>query len=83
MVLNTVMSMIEKDAEMIRQLGGSTKVAQLLGLNNKGGVQRVQNWITRGIPAQIKLDHADIFPQKQAIARADKAPAATETVAPA
>jgi hypothetical protein len=83
MVLNTVMSMIEKDAEMIRQLGGSTKVAQLLGLTEKGGVQRVQNWITRGIPAQIKLDHADLFPQQRKAANANIAPAATETIAPA
>lgn len=50
------------DAELIKQLGGSTKVAELLGYGREdGGVQRVQNWITRGIPSKVKLDHPQIF----------------------
>lgn len=50
------------DAELIKALGGSTKVAELLGYDKaSGGVQRVQNWISRGIPASVKLQHFDLF----------------------
>ncbi|MNV21651.1 hypothetical protein D3C71_1125920 [compost metagenome] len=50
------------DPEMIKALGGPTKVAELLGYDKgNGGVQRVQNWLTRGIPAQVKLDHPHLF----------------------
>ncbi len=50
------------DAELIKQLGGSTRVAELLGFDKAaGGVQRVQNWTTRGIPAAVKLKHPDLF----------------------
>jgi hypothetical protein len=48
------------DAELIAALGGSTRVAALLDLP-KGGAQRVQNWITRGIPSRMKLDHPDVL----------------------
>jgi hypothetical protein len=51
------------DAELIAQLGGPAKVAELLGLG-KGGVQRVHNWTTRGIPAAVKLSRPDLFPHK-------------------
>ena len=58
MAFNNVMT----DTEMIKALGGPTKVAELLGYDKgNGGVQRVQNWLTRGIPAQVKLDHPRIF----------------------
>lgn len=50
------------DKELIRELGGPTKLAVLLGYDKThGGVQRVQNWITRGIPPQVKLDFPHIF----------------------
>lgn len=50
------------DSELIRMLGGPTKVAEMLGYDKaKGGVQRVQNWIERGIPPRVKLDHPDLF----------------------
>lgn len=49
------------DSELIEQLGGPAKVAAILGLKKHGGVQRVQNWVTRGIPARVKLDHPEIF----------------------
>lgn len=50
------------DEEIILALGGPTKVAEMLGLDKtKGGVQRVQNWKKRGIPAQVKLEHPDLF----------------------
>lgn len=49
------------DRELIERLGGPTKVAELLGYQKFGGVQRVQNWTTRGIPARVKLEHPEIF----------------------
>lgn len=49
---------INTDKEIIRTLGGSTKVAELLGFKNK---QRVQNWMSRGIPASIKLEYPHLF----------------------
>lgn len=53
---------IQADAERIRSLGGPTEVAEMLGFDKaQGGVQRVQNWLTRGIPSKVKLDHPHIF----------------------
>lgn len=50
------------DAELIKALGGPTRVAERLGYDKAtGGVQRVQNWIARGIPSKVKLDHPEIF----------------------
>lgn len=46
------------DKDLIEQLGGATKIAARLGCS----VQRVQNWKDRGIPAQVRLDHPDVFP---------------------
>lgn len=54
------------DWQLILDLGGPTKVADLLGLPREGGAQRVQNWKTRGIPAAVKLDHPRLFPRKRA-----------------
>jgi hypothetical protein len=51
------------DKHQIEELGGPTRVAELLGYDKaRGGVQRVQNWITRGIPAKVKLERPDLFP---------------------
>jgi len=53
---------IMDDKKLILKLGGPTKVAELLGLDkDKGGVQRVQNWMTRGIPPKEKLARPDLF----------------------
>jgi hypothetical protein len=50
------------DRQLILDLGGPTKVAVMLGLDKaKGGVQRVQNWMTRGIPPKVKLERPDLF----------------------
>lgn len=49
------------DKKIIISLGGPAKVAELLGLNKAGGVQRVHNWMTRGIPAKEKLKRPDLF----------------------
>lgn len=50
------------DKALIEHLGGATKVAELLGLTEKGAVQRVHNWTRRGIPPEIRLKHLDLFP---------------------
>lgn len=50
--------MSSSDSDLIESLGGSAKVAARLGCS----VQRVQNWKVRGIPAQVRLDHQDVFP---------------------
>lgn len=53
---------IASDAELIERLGGSSAVADLLNFDKKsGGAQRVNNWKKRGIPAQVKVDHQEIF----------------------
>ena len=64
------------DIELIKVLGGPTKVAELLGYDkSNGGVQRVQNWLTRGIPAQVKLDNQLLFlnAQREAARKAEPA----------
>lgn len=53
--------MSDSDRQLIADLGGPTKVCERLGYPKQGGVQRVQNWMTRGIPARVKLDHPDVF----------------------
>lgn len=52
---------LDADIALIEELGGPAKVAELLGFDKDGGTQRVYNWLTRGIPSQVKLDHPDIF----------------------
>lgn len=49
------------DSDLIKSLGGPAKVAELLGYEKQGGVQRVQNWLTRGIPAHVKVRRPDLF----------------------
>lgn len=57
---------IQADKELIEDFGGPTKLAVLLGYDKmRGGVQRVQNWMTRGIPARVKVDHRKIFLSKR------------------
>jgi hypothetical protein len=51
----------EEDQALIKKLGGPRAVSDLLGYERDGGVQRVQNWMSRGIPASIKLAHPDLF----------------------
>ena len=48
------------DAQLIESLGGPAKVAKLLRYE-RGGIQRVHNWLRRGIPARVKLDHPEVF----------------------
>jgi hypothetical protein len=56
MVFNITMS----DAELIQKYGGPSKVAAMLGYD-KFGVQRVQNWIKRGIPSAVKSEFPHLF----------------------
>lgn len=49
------------DADLIRRLGGPSKVAELIAIDKRGGAQRVQNWMVRGIPAAIKVKYPHIF----------------------
>ena len=49
------------DAELIQKLGGPTVLAKRLNFEKLGGVNRVQNWITRGIPSRVKLNFPHIF----------------------
>lgn len=53
---------MDDDTHLIKRLGGPTRVAELLGYDKaKGGVQRVQNWLTRGIPSSVKVERPDLF----------------------
>lgn len=61
MVFNNCMITLDEDKALIESLGGPAKVAELLGFDKDGGTQRVYNWLTRGIPSQVKLEHPDIF----------------------
>lgn len=45
------------DWDLIRELGGPSKVAALLGVS----AQRVANWKARGIPSLMKLNHPHLF----------------------
>lgn len=69
---------IDSDKALIERLGGSTKVACLLGFKKDGGTQRVENWKRRGIPSHIKVMRPDLF---MVDAPAQPARSATETVA--
>lgn len=70
MVFNTTpMNSIEKDADLIKRLGGPSRVAEILCIDKRGGAQRVQNWIARGIPSHVKVKHPRIFmPELAAVA---------------
>lgn len=48
------------DSELIDQLGGPSRVAELLALE-RWGAQRVCNWRKRGIPARVKLQYPHLF----------------------
>lgn len=69
------MNEIASDRDLIEALGGAAKVAALLGLEKHGGVQRVHNWKTRGIPASVKISRPDLFmPQLTSAASVVTAP---------
>jgi hypothetical protein len=62
MVCNPATMSEHPDKAVIDALGGPAEVARLLSLDTKkGGVQRVHNWRTRGIPPAVRLDHPELF----------------------
>lgn len=62
-----------EDAALIHALGGPRKVCELLGYDKRtGGVQRINNWLMRGIPYKIKLEHAALWMSARQVA-ADQA----------
>ena len=52
---------LDEDKLRIARLGGPAKVAEKLGLDRAGGTQRVHNWLNRGIPAKVKVEHPELF----------------------
>jgi hypothetical protein len=52
---------IADDRLLIEKLGGPAKVADLMGYEKHGGVQRVHNWQARGIPPAVKFERPDLF----------------------
>lgn len=81
MVFNAGMNQIESDAELIKSLGGPTKVAQALSSDPPVSVQRVQNWLTRGIPSHIKVKYPQMFMPELAQVPVNSQKFATENVA--
>jgi len=52
---------VHPDSLLIDQLGGPSVVARALGYDTRGGVQRVHNWKSRGIPPLIRITRSDVF----------------------
>lgn len=52
---------VHPDSLLIDQLGGPAVVARALGYDTRGGVQRVHNWKSRGIPPLIRITRSDVF----------------------
>lgn len=59
------MTKTHPDKAVIAALGGPAELARGLGLPIVGGVQRVQNWTTRGIPAAVRLKHFSLFAEAE------------------
>ncbi len=53
------------DRDLIERLGGPSKLAKLLNYPKGRGAQRVHNWLKRGIPARVKLEHPSLFATPQ------------------
>lgn len=52
----------EESANLIAVAGGPKKFAEFLGLDKDDGVkQRIGNWKRRGIPAEVVLEHYELF----------------------
>lgn len=65
-VLNVVFNCAMTDAELIDDLGGPSRVAELLGLTERGAVQRISNWKRRGIPSRVLLEHSGVLVRRPA-----------------
>lgn len=71
------MAQIAPDWELITELGGPAKVAKELGLPSASGLQTVQNWKYRGIPAHIKVRRPDLF-MRSALPRKSRKPSSPD-----
>lgn len=49
------------DRDIIAALGGPKNMARLLGYALPSGQWRVNNWVQRGIPANVKLNRTDLL----------------------
>lgn len=57
-----------EDAALINRFGGAARLAERLRYDpKKGGVQRVQNWKVRGIPASVERDNQWIARERRAM----------------
>lgn len=55
-----------QDAALIEKLGGPTMAAKVLGITGPHAQQRVSNWRTRGIPAEVKPANYNLLVRKAA-----------------
>lgn len=55
------MKKTDLDKAVIAALGGPAVLARRLGFTAPGSVQRVYNWLERGIPAAVRLQHMSLF----------------------
>lgn len=54
--------MCTSDKDLISYHGGPAPLSVKLGYSkSSGGVQRVHNWLARGIPSKVKLERQDLF----------------------
>jgi hypothetical protein len=60
MVFNLGMTPIDA-CKVIEAAGGDTAFAKLLGLDDDGAVQRVNNWKRRGMPSDVILKHYSLI----------------------
>lgn len=49
------------DERIINHYGGPAAFAKVLGLESKHATQRVSNWIRRGIPPSVRVQHRKLF----------------------
>ena len=60
------------DGEFIDALGGPRRLCELLRYDpENGGLQRIYNWRTRGIPSKVLLEHAAFWELARASLRAN------------
>lgn len=62
-ILNMVCNVrMKTPKQIIDSHGGPAKLAEKLGFDKRrGGIQRIHNWETRGIPPSIVLQFPDVF----------------------
>lgn len=71
--------MSKEDAALIDRLGGAANMARRLRYDlSRGGVQRVQNWKERGIPAAVERDHQWIGRERRAMRKQQSHPTPQE-----